>query len=111
MANLASLLRLPGNWKSSQWQILAGPVLILLILSMMVLPLPPFLLDLLFTFNIALSIMVLLVAMFTKRTLDFAAFPTIFAVYHVVTFIIKRGFNAYHLNGRAYRARSRRARC
>ncbi|ATO33747.1 Flagellar biosynthesis protein FlhA [Dickeya dianthicola RNS04.9] len=63
--------------KGSQWQILAGPVLILLILSMMVLPLPPFVLDLLFTFNIALSIMVLLVAMFTQRTLDFAAFPTI----------------------------------
>ncbi|WP_023640175.1 flagellar biosynthesis protein FlhA [Dickeya zeae] len=77
MANLASLLRLPGNMKGSQWQILAGPVLILLILSMMVLPLPPFVLDLLFTFNIALSIMVLLVAMFTQRTLDFAAFPTI----------------------------------
>ncbi|MGJ0578396.1 flagellar biosynthesis protein FlhA [Xenorhabdus bovienii] len=77
MANLASLLRLPGNMKGSQWQMLAGPVLILMILSMMVLPLPPFLLDLLFTFNIALSIMVLLVAMFTRRTLDFAAFPTI----------------------------------
>ncbi|WP_038901553.1 flagellar biosynthesis protein FlhA [Dickeya dadantii] len=77
MANLVSLLRLPGNMKGSQWQILAGPVLILLILSMMVLPLPPFVLDLLFTFNIALSIMVLLVAMFTQRTLDFAAFPTI----------------------------------
>ncbi|MFC3395184.1 flagellar biosynthesis protein FlhA [Brenneria rubrifaciens] len=77
MANLASLLRLPTNFKSSQWQILAGPVLILLILSMMVLPLPPFILDLLFTFNIALSIMVLLVAMFTQRTLEFAAFPTI----------------------------------
>ncbi|QTL38607.1 flagellar biosynthesis protein FlhA [Xenorhabdus budapestensis] len=77
MANLASLFRLPGNIKGSQWQMLAGPVLILMILSMMVLPLPPFLLDLLFTFNIALSIMVLLVAMFTRRTLDFAAFPTI----------------------------------
>ncbi|WP_445493867.1 flagellar biosynthesis protein FlhA [Photorhabdus sp. SF281] len=77
MANLASILRLPGNMKGSQWQILAGPVLILMILSMMVLPLPPFILDLLFTFNIALSIMVLLVAMFTRRTLDFAAFPTI----------------------------------
>lgn len=51
--------------------------LILLILSMMVLPLPAFILDLLFTFNIALSIMVLLVAMFTQRTLEFAAFPTI----------------------------------
>lgn len=77
MANLASRLRLPKDLKDTQWQILAGPILILLILSMMVLPLPPFLLDMLFTFNIALSIMVLLVAMFTKRTLEFAAFPTI----------------------------------
>ena len=64
MANLVAMLRLPGNLKSTQWQILAGPILILLILSMMVLPLPAFVLDLLFTFNIALSIMVLLVAMF-----------------------------------------------
>ncbi|MFP1732032.1 flagellar biosynthesis protein FlhA [Lonsdalea quercina] len=77
MANLASLLRLPGNLKDTQWQVLAGPILILMILSMMVLPLPPFILDLLFTFNIALSVMVLLVAMFTQRTLEFAAFPTI----------------------------------
>ncbi|WP_342753683.1 flagellar biosynthesis protein FlhA [Pantoea sp. MBD-2R] len=76
MANLAALLRLP-NMKDTQWQVMAGPVLILMILSMMVLPLPPFILDLLFTFNIALSIMVLLVAMFTQKTLEFAAFPTI----------------------------------
>ncbi|MBV4365147.1 flagellar biosynthesis protein FlhA [Erwinia sp. BNK-24-b] len=76
MANLATLLRLP-NMKDTQWQIMAGPVLIMMILSMMVLPLPPFILDLLFTFNIALSIMVLLVAMFTQKTLEFAAFPTI----------------------------------
>lgn len=76
MGNLAALLRLPG-FKDTQWQVLAGPILILIILSMMVLPLPPFILDLLFTFNIALSIMVLLVAMFTQRTLEFAAFPTI----------------------------------
>ncbi len=77
MANLAALFRLPGNMKDTQMKVLAGPLLILLILSMMVLPLPPFILDLLFTFNIALSIMVLLVAMFTQRTLEFAAFPTI----------------------------------
>ncbi|MFZ3161095.1 MAG: flagellar biosynthesis protein FlhA [Rhodoferax sp.] len=56
---------------------LVGPVLIILILSMMVLPLPPFLLDLLFTFNIALSIMVLLVSMYTMKALDFAAFPVV----------------------------------
>ncbi len=66
MANLVAMLRLPDNFKSTQWEVLAGPVLILLILSMMVLPLPAFVLDLLFTFNIALSIMVLLVAMFTQ---------------------------------------------
>ena len=77
MANLAAKLRLPNNLKETQWQVLAGPVLIMMILSMMVLPLPAFILDLLFTFNIALSIMVLLVAMFTQRTLEFAAFPTI----------------------------------
>ncbi|WP_299999502.1 flagellar biosynthesis protein FlhA [uncultured Cedecea sp.] len=77
MSNLITMLRLPRGMKSGQWQILAGPILILLILSMMVLPLPAFVLDLLFTFNIALSIMVLLVAMFTQRTLEFAAFPTI----------------------------------
>src|SRR5580700_10277004 len=56
---------------------LAGPVVIILILAMMVLPLPPFLLDMLFTFNIALAIIVLLVAMYTMRPLDFAVFPTV----------------------------------
>ena len=56
---------------------LAGPVLIVLILGMMVLPLPPFLLDLLFTFNIALAMIVLLSAMYTLKPLDFAVFPTV----------------------------------
>lgn len=59
---------------------LAGPVLIVMILSMMVLPLPPFLLDILFTFNIALAIMVLLVAMNTTRPLDFSVFPTVLLI-------------------------------
>lgn len=63
--------------KTGHYQILAGPLLILLILSMMVLPLPAFVLDLFFTFNIALSIIILIVALFTKRVLDFAAFPTV----------------------------------
>lgn len=63
--------------KKGHYQILTGPLLILLILSMMVLPLPAFVLDLFFTFNIALSIIILIVALFTKRVLDFAAFPTV----------------------------------
>ena len=76
MSNFASKLRLP-QMKDTQWQILAGPVLIMLILAMMVLPLPAFLLDLLFTFNIVLSLMILMVAMFTQKTLEFSAFPTV----------------------------------
>ncbi|CNI14380.1 flagellar biosynthesis protein FlhA [Yersinia frederiksenii] len=76
MANLATKLRLP-DFKQSQWQILAGPVLIMTILAMMILPLPAFVLDLLFTFNIVLSLMILMVAMFTQNTLDFSAFPTV----------------------------------
>ncbi|SUX73195.1 flagellar biosynthesis protein FlhA [Citrobacter freundii] len=103
MANLVAMLRLPSNLKSTQLQILAGPILILLILSMMVLPLPAFVLDLLFTFNIALSIMVLLVAMFTQRTLEFAAFPTILLFTHIITPRPERRVDAYHFNGRAYR--------
>lgn len=58
-------------------KLLAGPLLILMILGMMILPLPPFALDLLFTFNIALAIMVLLVSMFAEKPLDFAAFPAV----------------------------------
>ncbi|MBI3141072.1 MAG: flagellar biosynthesis protein FlhA [Rhodocyclales bacterium] len=59
---------------------LAAPLLIVMILSMMVLPLPPVLLDLFFTFNIALAVMVLLVAMYTKKPLDFSVFPTVLLV-------------------------------
>lgn len=56
---------------------LAGPVLIVMILAMMVLPLPPILLDVLFTFNIAIAVMVLLISMNTTKALDFLSFPTI----------------------------------
>ena len=56
---------------------LAGPILVVMILAMMVLPLPPFLLDLLFTFNIAIAIIVLLISMYLSKPLDFAVFPTV----------------------------------
>jgi flagellar biosynthesis protein FlhA len=55
----------------------AVPMLIIMILTMMILPVPPFLLDLLFTFNIALAIIVLLVSLYTLKPLDFAVFPTV----------------------------------
>jgi flagellar biosynthesis protein FlhA len=59
---------------------LSGPILIVMVLAMMVLPLPPFVLDIMFTFNIAMAIMVLLVSMNTTKPLDFAPFPTVLLI-------------------------------
>ncbi|MGJ8620579.1 MAG: flagellar biosynthesis protein FlhA [Methylophilaceae bacterium] len=59
---------------------LAGPIIIIMLLSMMILPLPAIALDVLFSFNIALSILVLLIGLQTKKTLDFIAFPTVLLV-------------------------------
>jgi flagellar biosynthesis protein FlhA len=56
---------------------IAAPVIIILLLSMMILPLPAVVLDVLFSFNIAISIMVLLIGLQTKKALDFIAFPTV----------------------------------
>jgi flagellar biosynthesis protein FlhA len=53
------------------------PLALLMLLGMMILPLPAFLLDVFFSFNIALSIVVLLVGIYSLRPLDFAVFPTI----------------------------------
>src|SRR5688500_5220437 len=56
---------------------LMAPLVVVMILAMMVLPLPPFALDLLFTFNIAMALMVMMVAAYMTRPLDFAAFPAV----------------------------------
>jgi flagellar biosynthesis protein FlhA len=56
---------------------IAIPVAILAMLSMVVLPLPPLVLDVLFTFNIALSVMVLIAVFSVRKPLDFAIFPTV----------------------------------
>lgn len=72
-----SMTGLAQSLQGAQLQLLVGPILILVILLMMVVPLPPFALDFFFTFNIALSLMVLLVAMFTEKPLEFAAFPAV----------------------------------
>lgn len=57
-----------------------APVMVLATLAMVVLPIPAFLLDLFFTFNIALAMVVLLVTIYTRRPLDFAAFPTVLLI-------------------------------
>ncbi|MFZ6039410.1 flagellar biosynthesis protein FlhA [Vibrio natriegens] len=59
---------------------IGAPVMVLATLAMVVLPIPAFLLDMFFTFNIALSMVVLLVTVYTRRPLDFAAFPTVLLI-------------------------------
>ncbi|MCK0526369.1 flagellar biosynthesis protein FlhA [Anaerobiospirillum sp. NML120449] len=56
---------------------LGTPLLVLACLAMITLPIPPVLLDMLFSFNIALSMVVLLVAIYAKKPLDFGSFPTV----------------------------------
>ncbi|WP_299791293.1 flagellar biosynthesis protein FlhA [uncultured Shewanella sp.] len=75
-ASLGQLKQIkPANFKG-----LGTPLLVLAALAMIVLPIPAFLLDILFSFNIALALVVLLVAIYTDRPLDFAAFPSVLLV-------------------------------
>jgi len=80
----ASSANVVGQLKSGASVLIQGnmgiPVMLLVLLGMMTLPLPPFLLDTFFTFNIALSIVVLLVSVYARRPLDFAIFPTILLI-------------------------------
>ena len=56
------------------------PLMVIVLLGMMTLPVPVFLLDVLFTFNIALSLVILLVCVYAMRPMDFAAFPTVLLI-------------------------------
>ena len=68
---------------------LGTPMVMLLMLAMIVLPLPPLALDVLFTFNIALSIMVLMAAIYATRPLDFGVFPTVL----LISTLLRLGLN------------------
>ena len=59
---------------------LGTPLLLVIMFSMMIVPLPPFALDALFTFNIALALIIILVSIYTLRPLDFAVFPTVLLI-------------------------------
>jgi flagellar biosynthesis protein FlhA len=59
---------------------LAAPLLVMLVLAMLVLPLPPWLLDTFFTLNIAIALTVMMVAAYMRRALDFAVFPTVLLI-------------------------------
>ena len=59
---------------------LAAPIALIALLSMVVLPLPPFMLDMLFSFNIALSLVIMLASIYVLKPLHFAAFPSILLI-------------------------------
>ncbi len=69
------LRQLPGALQGA-----AVPMLIVLILGMMIVPIPPFALDVLFTFNIGLSLAILFAGLYTSRVLDFSSFPSVLLV-------------------------------
>lgn len=77
---LASYLTKFDRSKFAHVKGLGTPILILAALAMVVLPLPPVLLDILFSFNIALALVVLLVTIYTQRPLDFGIFPAVLLV-------------------------------
>jgi len=56
---------------------MGAPLMLMIILAMIVVPLAPFVLDLLFTFNIALAIVILMAVVYVMRPLEFSAFPTV----------------------------------
>jgi flagellar biosynthesis protein FlhA len=66
-----------GNFRHLARRGIGAPVMLLVMLAMLMLPLPPFLLDMLFSFNIALSLVILLAVVYVMRPLEFAAFPTV----------------------------------
>lgn len=72
-----SEMTLLDNVKEISRNGLGTPILVIMMLAMMVLPLPPFMLDLLFSFNIAFALVVLLATVYCERPLDFAVFPTV----------------------------------
>ncbi len=72
-----------GSWFGARADTVKGviaPLFVVLVLAMMVLPLPPLLLDVFFTFNIAIALTVMMVAARMVKPLDFAAFPTVLLI-------------------------------
>lgn len=73
-------LNLPAWLNAKTGAAVAAPLIIVMLLAMMILPLPAIALDVLFSFNIALSIIVLLISLNTSKPLDFIAFPIVLLV-------------------------------
>ncbi len=69
-----------SNLKNVSRYGIGAPVMLLMMLAMMILPLPAFVLDMLFTFNIALALIIVMAVVYSTRPLDFGAFPTVLLI-------------------------------
>jgi flagellar biosynthesis protein FlhA len=68
------------NFRGINGRGMGAPILLIMMLAMIVIPMPPIALDMLFSFNIALSLMVLMVTVYALRPLDFGIFPTVLLI-------------------------------
>jgi len=68
------------NFGSISGKGMGAPILLVMMLAMIIIPMPPIALDMLFTFNIALSLVVLMVTVYALRPLDFGIFPTVLLI-------------------------------
>jgi len=69
-----------SNFRTLGWKNAGGPVMMVMLLGMIMIPLPAILLDLFFTFNITLSLIIIIVVIYTVKPLEFAAFPTVILI-------------------------------
>ncbi len=69
-----------SNVKQAGARGLGAPLVLLMLLAMVVIPMPPLALDMFFTFNITLSLVVMLVVVYTRRPLDFSVFPSLLLI-------------------------------
>jgi len=75
--NLTALSTIRQDLSRIKLANLSIPALVLLIMAMLVIPLPTFLLDVLFTFNIAASVLIIMIAIGTRKPLEFSSFPSV----------------------------------
>ena len=76
----ATLSNIRQNLSKIELSGLGIPFLVLLIISMLILPLPAFLLDFLFTFNIVVGLVIIMIAINSSKPLDFSSFPAILLI-------------------------------
>lgn len=79
-AILSNFRQVYGRFTMPDVKSVGGPTLVLLILALLVVPLPAFLLDILFTFNIMLGLLMVMITLNTRMPLEFSSFPSVLLI-------------------------------